>query len=100
MSKVLKADGSSADAWVEVEVAAQTDIWVTFTLSFSAAALALWLSGSAGFLATLFNAGHSGYTDYVSIDVSGWETSTGTFASPATAIMWQEGQTSSTLPGA
>lgn len=48
--KALRADATAADAYVEIDLGSpQTDFWITFPISFTAASLAVWAAGSSGF---------------------------------------------------
>ncbi len=74
MSSSLKADGSVAPAWVEIDLGSdQTEVWVTFGMSFDSAALSAWTASGAGqeFL-LLSEAAHS-QIDQVTIDEVGWD---------------------------
>ncbi len=51
MGKVLKANAPTLDAWVRADFGSnQSEVWVTFGLAFTSAALAVWTSGTSGYL--------------------------------------------------
>ena len=56
MSKVLKADASSALAYVTGPAVSANDVWISFGLYLSAAALALWTDPGSGDYASLVEA--------------------------------------------
>lgn len=96
MSKVLKADSSAADAWVQTPFTLGGTFWLTFRFAYDSAALALWMAGNAaGAIAalrgspaaidranTLLDGGFYNGTGWTSIGISGDTTTTGTIPDP------------------
>ncbi len=43
---VIRTDGTANEAWAEIDVGPQSDMWVTFSIYMDAASFALWVSSS------------------------------------------------------
>ncbi len=89
-AKVMKSDASSADAWAEIDlVTPQPDLWVTFLMRFSPAALTFWAANSTDFI-VLQPVDHSTTADeiYISAGPSWTETWGGAGGTPV-ADTWQ-----------
>lgn len=78
VSPVMKADGAAGDAYAFIDLGedlSETDVWITTRIAFRPDALALWLSGDAGYFGNL--SPDSNPTDRVdewTIDASpGWD---------------------------
>ncbi len=77
MGNVLKADGTAGDSWVEIDLGVnETEVWVTLSVSFDAAALNYW-DTVAGVSFLDLRDPTTALTDEVSIDLFGWDSSSG-----------------------
>ena len=66
MTKVLKADSSVADAWVEIDLgSSHLEVWVTFRLSFSVDAATFWEAYGSALLVTLLLADDTTFPDWM-----------------------------------